>query len=267
MPPARVIVELLEDAASRSASACPASTTSRCGRRCATRRSGWSACATSRPRPTRPTATRARPGRLGVALTTTGPGAANTLGAVGEAWASRSPVLVIATDIPSTLRRPASTAACCTRPPTRRRCSRPVVKAAHRALAAGEVGAAAAAALPTPLRRRTRPVYLEVADRPARRRGRRPRDGRAARAARAAGAARSTTPLRAARRRRAAADLGGHAARATRGDEVRRWPSGWPRRCSPPTAPRACCRPSTRAWSACRRTSSRPARCGTRPTS
>ena len=45
-------------------------------------------------------------GRLGVALTTSGPGAANTLGAVGEAWASRSPILVVATDIPSTLRRP-----------------------------------------------------------------------------------------------------------------------------------------------------------------
>ena len=45
-------------------------------------------------------------GRTGVALTTTGPGAANTLGAVGEAWASRSDVLVIATDIPSSLRRP-----------------------------------------------------------------------------------------------------------------------------------------------------------------
>src|SRR5215217_6120133 len=45
-------------------------------------------------------------GRLGVALVTTGPGAANTLGAVGEAWASRSPILVVATDIPSTLRRP-----------------------------------------------------------------------------------------------------------------------------------------------------------------
>src|SRR5215210_1972272 len=45
-------------------------------------------------------------GRLGVALTTTGPGAANALGAVGEAWASRSPLLVIATDIPTTLRRP-----------------------------------------------------------------------------------------------------------------------------------------------------------------
>lgn len=45
-------------------------------------------------------------GRLGVAITTTGPGAANTLGAVGEAWASRSPVLVIATNIATTLRRP-----------------------------------------------------------------------------------------------------------------------------------------------------------------
>ncbi|GAA4667339.1 MULTISPECIES: thiamine pyrophosphate-binding protein [Amycolatopsis] len=45
-------------------------------------------------------------GRLGVAVVTTGPGAANTLGAVGEAMASASPVLVLATDIPSALRRP-----------------------------------------------------------------------------------------------------------------------------------------------------------------
>ena len=44
-------------------------------------------------------------GRLGVAVTTTGPGAANVVTAVGEAWASHSPVLVIATDIPTTLRR------------------------------------------------------------------------------------------------------------------------------------------------------------------
>jgi thiamine pyrophosphate-dependent acetolactate synthase large subunit-like protein len=44
-------------------------------------------------------------GELGVALVTTGPGAANTLGATGEAMASGSPVLVIATDIPSGLRR------------------------------------------------------------------------------------------------------------------------------------------------------------------
>src|SRR3954463_14094343 len=42
-------------------------------------------------------------GGVGVALVTTGPGAANTLGGVGEAWASRSPVVVIATDVPTTL--------------------------------------------------------------------------------------------------------------------------------------------------------------------
>jgi thiamine pyrophosphate-dependent acetolactate synthase large subunit-like protein len=45
-------------------------------------------------------------GRPGVALVTTGPGAANTLGAVGEAWASRSPLVVIATDVATSLRRP-----------------------------------------------------------------------------------------------------------------------------------------------------------------
>lgn len=45
-------------------------------------------------------------GRLGVAVVTTGPGAANTLAAVGEAQASASPVVVIATDVPSALRRP-----------------------------------------------------------------------------------------------------------------------------------------------------------------
>src|SRR3954454_16597715 len=44
-------------------------------------------------------------GQAGVALVTTGPGAANTLGATGEAWASRSPVVVIATDIPTSLKR------------------------------------------------------------------------------------------------------------------------------------------------------------------
>jgi thiamine pyrophosphate-dependent acetolactate synthase large subunit-like protein len=44
-------------------------------------------------------------GRLGVALTTTGPGAANVVTATGEAWAGHSPLLVIATDIPTTARR------------------------------------------------------------------------------------------------------------------------------------------------------------------
>ena len=44
-------------------------------------------------------------GRPGVALVTTGPGAANAVGATGEAWACGSPIVVIATDIPATLRR------------------------------------------------------------------------------------------------------------------------------------------------------------------
>jgi thiamine pyrophosphate-dependent acetolactate synthase large subunit-like protein len=43
-------------------------------------------------------------GKLGVGIVTTGPGAANTLGGVGEAMASSSPVLMIATDIPAALR-------------------------------------------------------------------------------------------------------------------------------------------------------------------
>ncbi|HEV2686211.1 MAG TPA: thiamine pyrophosphate-binding protein, partial [Actinomycetota bacterium] len=42
-------------------------------------------------------------GRLGVAITTTGPGAANTAAAMGEAHASRSPVLQISTQSESTL--------------------------------------------------------------------------------------------------------------------------------------------------------------------
>ncbi len=45
-------------------------------------------------------------GRVGVVLVTTGPGAANTLAAVGEAQTAHSPVVVIASDIATTLRTP-----------------------------------------------------------------------------------------------------------------------------------------------------------------
>ncbi len=45
-------------------------------------------------------------GGLGVALTTTGPGAANALAAFGEAAAAGSPVLVIASEVSTKLRRP-----------------------------------------------------------------------------------------------------------------------------------------------------------------
>ena len=92
--------------ASTPCSAFPARTTSRCGPRASRPASGSCRCGTSRVARTRPMVTPRATGKVGVALVTTGPGAANTMGAVGEAWASRSPVVVIATDIPSSLRRP-----------------------------------------------------------------------------------------------------------------------------------------------------------------
>jgi thiamine pyrophosphate-dependent acetolactate synthase large subunit-like protein len=102
-------------------------------------------------------------GRLGVALTTTGPGAANTLAAVGEAWASRSPVLVVATDIPSGLRRPGSYRGVLHETTDQAGMFAPVVKAAHVAREAAAVGAAAALAIDEAVAAPTRPVYLEIA--------------------------------------------------------------------------------------------------------
>jgi acetolactate synthase-1/2/3 large subunit len=93
-------------------------------------------------------------GRVGVALTTTGPGAANTLGAVGEAWASRTGILVIATDIPSTLRREGVYRGVLHETAGQADMFRPVTKAQF--FGAEEVGSALEAA-------HERPVYLEVA--------------------------------------------------------------------------------------------------------
>ena len=102
-------------------------------------------------------------GRLGVALTTTGPGAANTLGAVGEAWASRSPILVIATDIPTSLRRPGEYRGVLHETDGQAAMFAPVVKAVHLALSPDTVATAAAAAVSDAVTAPTRPVYLEVA--------------------------------------------------------------------------------------------------------
>jgi acetolactate synthase-1/2/3 large subunit len=102
-------------------------------------------------------------GRLGVALTTTGPGAANTLGAVGEAWAARSPILVIATDIPSTLRRPGTYRGVLHETTDQGAMFAPVVKGVHRAHAADEVHTVSAAAVSDARTPPFRPVYLEVA--------------------------------------------------------------------------------------------------------
>ena len=102
-------------------------------------------------------------GKLGVALTTTGPGAANTLAAVGEAWASRSPVLVIATDIPSGLRRPGVYRGVLHETTDQAAMFAPVTKSTHRALAPELVAPAAAAAIAEAVAQPFRPVYLEIA--------------------------------------------------------------------------------------------------------
>ena len=101
-------------------------------------------------------------GRAGVALVTTGPGAANTLGAVGEAWASRTPVVVIATDVPTGLRREGVHRGMLHEVPDQAGLFRPVTKLALRVERAADVGDAVALALHRASAPPARPVYVEV---------------------------------------------------------------------------------------------------------
>ncbi|MGI5505763.1 thiamine pyrophosphate-binding protein [Lentzea sp. CA-135723] len=101
-------------------------------------------------------------GRLGVAIVTTGPGAANTLGATGEAWASGSPVLVVATDIPSTLRRPGVHRGVLHETRDQRAMFVPVTKAAFDVPTAAELPSYADKAVQQALRSPHGPVYLGV---------------------------------------------------------------------------------------------------------
>ena len=100
-------------------------------------------------------------GEVGVALVTTGPGAANTLGAVGEAWASRSPVVVIATDIPTSLKRAGIVGGALHEAADQPAMFAPVTKATvrlDRPEALGEIAGACALALAPP----RRPVFVEI---------------------------------------------------------------------------------------------------------
>jgi thiamine pyrophosphate-dependent acetolactate synthase large subunit-like protein len=101
-------------------------------------------------------------GRLGVALTTTGPGAANTLAAVGEAWASRQPIVVIATDIPQTARRRGVWRGVLHEATDQAAMFMPVVKEAIRVHSAAEIGPAVTRAARTALAPPARPVYVEI---------------------------------------------------------------------------------------------------------
>jgi thiamine pyrophosphate-dependent acetolactate synthase large subunit-like protein len=101
-------------------------------------------------------------GRLGVALVTTGPGAANTLGATGEAMASGAPVLVIATDIPTVLRRDGIYRGVLHETRDQTAMFRPVTKAARRVGSAEEIGAAVLASGALARCAASGPVYLGV---------------------------------------------------------------------------------------------------------
>lgn len=101
-------------------------------------------------------------GRLGVALTTTGPGAANTLGGVGEAWASGSPLLVLATDIPSHLRRAGVYRGVLHETTDQAAMFAPVTKAIMRVTRAAYLERAVVRAAAHALSPPSRPVYLEV---------------------------------------------------------------------------------------------------------
>jgi len=101
-------------------------------------------------------------GRLGVALVTTGPGAANTLGATGEALTSGSPVLIIATDIPSTLRHPGTYRGVLHECTDQKAMFLPVVRAAWNAETADDLAPLARAAATRALSAPCGPVYLGI---------------------------------------------------------------------------------------------------------
>jgi acetolactate synthase-1/2/3 large subunit len=101
-------------------------------------------------------------GDVGVALTTTGPGATNTITATGEAWASRSPIVVIATDIPSTLRRPGVYGGVLHESTDQAAMFEPVVKGVVRVTSADEMQMKIATAIDLARTAPARPVYVEI---------------------------------------------------------------------------------------------------------
>jgi thiamine pyrophosphate-dependent acetolactate synthase large subunit-like protein len=101
-------------------------------------------------------------GKLGVAVVTTGPGAANTLGATGEAMAAGSPVLVIATDIATALRREGVYGGTLHETRDQTAMFRPVTKAARMLAGAQEIAGASLDSGRVALSAPTGPVYLGV---------------------------------------------------------------------------------------------------------
>ncbi len=101
-------------------------------------------------------------GRLGVALTTTGPGASNIVTAVGEAWSCHSPLLVIATDIPTTARIPGAFRGVLHETTDQASFFRPVTKAQVRVERAADLHDVIVRAGRLAMIHPRRPVYVEI---------------------------------------------------------------------------------------------------------
>ncbi len=101
-------------------------------------------------------------GGLGVALTTTGPGAANAVAAFGEAAAAGSPVLLVATEISTALRRPGVTRGVLHESPDQAGLFAPLAKAVYRPWTVQDAAEQFAAAIGNALRCPRGPVYLDV---------------------------------------------------------------------------------------------------------
>ncbi|GAA2548008.1 thiamine pyrophosphate-binding protein [Pseudonocardia hydrocarbonoxydans] len=101
-------------------------------------------------------------GRLGAAVVTTGPGAANAVAAFGEAAAARSPVLLVASEIPQTLRRAGRVRGVLHESRDQAALFAPLAKAVFTPRTPAEVAAVAGRAAETALAHPRGPVYLDV---------------------------------------------------------------------------------------------------------
>jgi thiamine pyrophosphate-dependent acetolactate synthase large subunit-like protein len=101
-------------------------------------------------------------GRLGVAVTTTGPGAANALAATGEAMESKSPVLVIATDVATVHRRRGAHRGALHETRDQAAMFAPVVKEVFRAQRAEDLAELVIRAAGVAMAPSSGPVYVEI---------------------------------------------------------------------------------------------------------
>jgi acetolactate synthase-1/2/3 large subunit len=101
-------------------------------------------------------------GRLGAAVVTTGPGAANAVAAFGEAAAARSPVLLVASEIPQSLRREGRLRGVLHESRDQAGLFRPLAKAVFTPRSADDVAATLDAAVAAAMRHPRGPVYMDV---------------------------------------------------------------------------------------------------------